>query len=1013
MAKLYESDFEETTIERLKILGYEHLPAHEIYTRTDLSEVVLLDRLHKFLSQRYPGLPTSDVASQLTTVDGLTLYQRNQRFHEVLVKGIDFAHEVNGSTEYTHVTPVDWEHPESNDFVIVNQLPIQGRMARRPDMIVYVNGIPLVIFELKSPYKEAATVEDAYTQITNYMTDISQLFNYTAFCVVSDGGQTYHGMPGASLEYFAAWKSIDGRTVDNNIANSMRTMIEGLFPKDRLLAYIHDFIVFMDDGRKTIKIGAKYHQFFGVRFAVQEAIRATRPDGDRKIGVIWHTQGSGKSISMLFFSGILSRHPELGNPTIVVQVDRADLDEQLYKTFVAGKSLVGHVHQASSAEELRQFLKNESGQIVFSTIEKFRLKESESRHPVLSERRNVIVIADEAHRTQYQDDGFAGHLKTALPNASFIGFTGTPISFADRDTEGVFGNIIHTYDMLQSVEDHATVPIYYEPRLIPLDLQNTNIDEDYQAIIQSAESGSEIDRNRAKWAALERVVGTQRRLETLAKDIIEHFSEKASPQDKAMIVCMSREICVALYDELRKVSGCPQVEVIMIGDVSKDPKAWREVQSGSQYAHIKTNEEKEEVKANLKDPDHPLKFVIVRDMWLTGFDAPPVSILYVDKPMKGHNLMQAIARVNRVFPNKAGGIVVDFIGIADALKEATKRYTGGGGRGKPAFEIDRAVELFTTALTEVRAFFPTGMDVTDWRGLPKVERDDWIANRVNELFGEKQEDFLKAQLRLEKAHQLVRHLDQVIPFANEVLLYEILKVQIRKLSGGNEGPRPGTGKKPLEEQLKSLVDESLAAREAIDLFKVAGLERPDLSILDDAFLAGLEKKKHVDLRLKLLQKLLEDKIAVVFRQNHAMSQTLKELLEKTIRDYHTRVIQAADVLQAMIELKKRLEEETKLRENLGLSEEEVAFYNVISQMRSDAFSNEFIADLIHKVVRAMKTKFQPDWTSPHRQNVMSSVTLSVKKVLLDARVSAEQLSFLTKAIVEQAKEQYKNWPLDA
>jgi len=1013
MAKLYESDFEETTIERLKLLGYEHLPAHEIYTRTDLSEVILQDRLCDFLSRQHSDLPIKELASQLTTIDGLTLDQRNFRFHQSLVNGIDFAYEVDGATQYVHVSPIDWDNPTANDFIVVNQLPIQGKMARRPDMIVYVNGLPLVVFELKSPYKEAATVEDAYTQITNYTVDISQLFNYNAFCVVSDGSQTYHGMPGASFEYFAAWKSTDGRKVDNNVTNSMRTMIEGLFPKDRLLAYIRDFIVFMEDSGKLTKIGAKYHQFFGVRFAVGEAIRATRPDGNRKIGVIWHTQGSGKSISMLFFSRILSRHPEMANPTIVVQVDRADLDEQLYKTFVAGKSLVGHVHQAKSATELREFLKNDSGQIVFSTIEKFRLKESESTHPVLSNRRNIVVIADEAHRTQYQDDGFAGHLKTALPNASFIGFTGTPISFADRDTIEVFGNIIHTYDMLQSVEDHATVPIYYEPRLIPLDLKNANIDEDYQALIQSADSGGEIDKHRAKWAALEKVVGTQHRLETLANDIVTHFSQKASPQDKAMIVCMSREICVALYNELRKISDCPPVEIIMTGDVSKDPKGWREPQPGSRFAHIKSNEEKEEVKAQLKDPNHPLKFVIVRDMWLTGFDAPPVSLLYVDKPMKGHNLMQAVARVNRVFPNKTGGIVVDFIGIADALKQATGRYTGGGGRGTPTVNIEQAVAIFHDALTKIRGFFPAGLDFTSWRGMPKVEREDWVADRVSGILGDKQEDFLNAELRLEKAHQLVRHLKEVIPYANEVLLYEILKVQIRKLSGGSSRPGGGKGTHHLEEQLKALVDESVAAKEAIDLFKIVGLERPDLSILDEAFLAGLQKKKHVDLRLKLLQKLLEDQIAVIFRQNHRMSKSLKDLLEKTLRDYHTRVIQAADVLQAMIELKKRLEEETKLRDKLGLSEEEVAFYNVIAQMNSDAFSNEFVADLIHKVVKAMKTKFQPDWTSPHRQNVMSSVTLSVKKVLMDTKISAEQLSFLTKAIVEQAKEQYKDWPLDA
>lgn len=1010
MAKLYESDFEETTIERLRKLGYEYIPAHELYSRASLLEVVLRDRLEAFLRRKYPEVPTGPLATRLTTPDGLTWQQRNQRFHQALVKGMDFSYEVGNETRYAHVTPIDWENPENNYFVVVNQLAIEGKMARRPDVIVYVNGLPLILFELKSPFDEKTSVTDAFTQIQNYTYDITQLFDYNAFSVISDGTATLHGMPGAPIDYFAAWKSIDGRTVDNNVASSMRTLIEGLFPKDRLLQYIRDFIVFMDDGKKTIKIGAKYHQFFGVRFAVEEAIRATRPDGDRRIGVIWHTQGSGKSISMLFFSSILSRHPAMENPSIVIQVDRADLDEQLYKTFVAGASLIGPVHQASSADDLRDLLKNEAGQIVFSTIEKFRLKESEALHPVLSERRNIIVIADEAHRTQYADEGFAGNLRRSLPNASFIGFTGTPISFADRDTVEVFGNIIHTYDMLQSVEDKSTVPIYYESRLIPLDLANADIDEDYKAIIATADSGDELDQYKAKWAALEKVVGTERRLQTLAKDLLTHFSDKASAHDKAMIVCMSREICVALFNELKKLPGCPQIEVIMTGDVSKDPKEWRETQPGSKYAHIKSKDEKEEVKANLKDPDDPLKMVVVRDMWLTGFDAPPVSILYVDKPMKGHNLMQAIARVNRVFPNKSGGLVVDYIGIATALKEATRRYTQGGGKGKPTFDIEQAVKIFQLALEEVRAYSPKGTDVVNWRGLPRIERDDFIAERVNDLYGEKQEEFLHAHLRLKKAHQLVKHLDDVRELSNEILLYDIIGTQLRKLQSNISGGRGQS----IDEQVGTLVNESLQAYEVLDLFQVAGLERPDLSILDEAFLADFQEKKHEDLRLKLLKKLLEDKIAVIFRQNKQMSKSLKELLEKTLADYHARVIQAADVFQAMMEIKRKVDNEEQVRNDLGLSEEEVAFYNVVQRLGQDAFSNEVMAGLVHKIVKAMKKEFKPDWTSAHRSDVLSAVSLAVKRVLIQEKIKGEQLrSELTKAIIEEAKEQYKDWPLQA
>ncbi|MDQ0191264.1 type I restriction endonuclease subunit R [Alicyclobacillus cycloheptanicus] len=1017
--KLYESDFEETTIERLQKQGYQYIPASQLQIRTDLSQVVLWDRLEMFLRHRYPQLPTNAIqalTNLFTDPQGTTWQLRNQRFHEMMVKGVDFGYEVGGETKYIHAYPIDWDNVDSNDFVVVNQLDIVGKMARRPDILIYINGLPLVVFELKSPFKENATVEDAYTQITNYTYDITQLFNYNTFAVIADGAQTLHGMPGAPIDYFTAWKSIDGRTVDNNIANSMRTLVEGLFPKERLLEYIRDFIVFMDDGKQTIKIGAKYHQYFGVLFAVEQAIRATRPEGDRRIGVIWHTQGSGKSISMLFFSAILSRHPDLNNPTIVVQVDRNDLDEQLYKTFVAGFSLVGHVKRADSADDLRDLLKNEAGQIVFSTIEKFRLKDSEAEHPVLSERRNVIVIADEAHRTQYgneQGGGFAVNLRRALPNASFIGFTGTPISFAGRDTEELFGNVIHTYDMLQAVEDKATVPIYYESRLIPLDVNNEDIDEDFKGIIAEADSGDELDQYKAKWAALEKVVGTKHRLETLAKDILRHFSEKASSKEKAMVVCMSRQICVDLYDELRKLPGCPYIEVIFTGDVSKDPKGWREVQPGSKYAHIKSNDEREEVKAKLKDPEDPLKMVIVRDMWLTGFDAPPVSILYVDKPMKGHNLMQAIARVNRVFPDKTGGIVVDYIGIATALKEATQRYTSGGGRGEPTYDIEQAVEVFYTYLQEVRAFLPGDIDTIGWRVLPKVDREDWLAERINELMGDKAEPFILAQKKLAKAHLLVRHLDEVIERANEILLYDILATQLKKLQGPGQGGRGSTTQGDLEKQITQLVHESVEANEPLDLFKVAGLERPDLSILDEAFLADLQEKKHVDLRLKLLQKLLEDRIVVIFRQNKAVSKSLLELLEKTIAEYHGNVIQAADVIRAMIEIKKKADEEVKKRSDLGLSEEEAAFYDIIQARGMEAFDNKFIADLVHKIVNAMKTKFQPDWTSPHRQEIFSSVQTAVKHVLMREKIKGDQLRFLTEAIVEQAKEQYKNWPLDA
>ncbi|MEH7021216.1 type I restriction endonuclease subunit R [Priestia megaterium] len=1017
---LYESDFEETTIERLKRIGYECLHATELFRgRESVRDVILQDRLYSFLGRKYPSLPTEQIpilASLIVNPDGVTNQQRNERFHEMLTKGFTFSWEEGVERHFEHVFPIDWDSYDNNDFLVVNQLAIEGRFSRRPDIIIYVNGIPLIVFELKSPYNEQATVDDAYIQIKNYTHDISQLFTYNAFSVISDNLETLHGIPGAPIEFFSAWKSIDGRIVENNVANTMKTLIEGLFQKERLLEYIRYFLVYMKDGEKRYKIGAKYHQFFGVRFAVQETIRATHPEGNRKIGVIWHTQGSGKSISMMFFAGMIINHPDMKNPSIVIQVDRADLDQQLHDTFEDGGNLVGSIHHAESADQLREILKNESGQIVFSTIEKFRLKKEESaelkkeiKHPVLSERRNIVVVSDEAHRTQYNEGGFAGHLRTALPNASHIAFTGTPIDFIGRNTIELFGSYIHVYDMQQAVLDKATVPIYYESRLIPLDNTNAQLDKDFEELISQANSGDKCSKAQMKWGALERVVGTQPRLERLAKDILNHFEQAASPQDKAMVVCMSREICVALYEEMRKIPNCPLVEIVMTGDVKKDPEEWRTViQPGSEYPHIKTKEEQETIKKKLKDENNPLKMVIVRDMWLTGTDIPTMKFLYVDKPMKGHNLMQAIARVNRIFPGKEGGVVVDFIGIAQNLKEATKKYTNGGGKGTPTFDIEAAVALFYKLLDVIRQFIPLGTDLNGWKAFDKVDREDYIAMLVGGLLGERQEAFLTTQLKLKKAHQLVRHIDEVRRFSNEITLYQLLATQVRKIVEGNIGNRKK--EKELEKQVTKLVNESIEAEEAIDLFAVAGIERPDISILDEAFMADLVEKKHVDLRLKVLKELLNDELKLKLKKSNPKQKSLKESLEKAISEYHDRVVSAADVIRMMMEVRREMESELQFEDALGLTDEEVAFYHIIENLGNNAFSNDFIADLVHKILVAMKKEFKVDWTNPHRSDVLSKVNLAVKMVLMREKITGKQLKFLTNAIVEQAKEQYKDWP---
>jgi type I restriction enzyme R subunit len=1019
MSVLGESEFEETTIERLKQLGYEYRHGQELFQlaeRERLQEVVLLGRLRDYLKAAYPMIPdadTSRLASLFAHNEGVGWWQRNFYFHQKCVNGIEFAYEVDGEERIRHVFPIDWEKAENNNFLVVNQLSIKGEMSRRPDIVIYINGLPMVVFELKNPNKEDVTVNDAYNQIRNYTHDIAQLFEYNAFTVVSDGTETLHGMPAADYDFFASWKSIDGHTVDNNVANTMRTLIQGLFDKERLLNYIRNFIVFLDKGNKHIKIGAKYHQFFGVNFAVTETVRATRPDGNRRIGVVYHTTGSGKSISMLFYATILSKHAELNNPTIVVQVDRNDLDEQLHDTFSEGHSLIGHIHHAKKADELRDLLQGEGGQIVFSTIEKFRLKEGEAKHPVLSDRKNVIVIADEAHRTQSGfDGGYAAQLRSSLPNASFVGFTGTPVKLLGNDTEEIFGHIIHRYDMAQAVQDKAVLPLYYESRMIPLDFEGAGIEEAFEDIVSEVGlEDEESDSYKLKWAALEKVVGTRKRLDVLSRSILDHFSKAADPFQKGMIVCMSRNIAVRLYEALKQQVDCPEVEIVMTGNISKDPDSWREKNPGSKYAHMKTKEEQEEVKRRLKDENDPLKLVIVVSMWLTGFDAPNLSFLYVDKPMHGHNLIQAIARVNRVFPGKEGGMIVDFIGIASSLKEATNDYTGSqAGQGKD-IDIEAAVAIFQGHLRDVRGYFGTIAHRDDWRGLPKIERADLIADLVNDQLNNEPESFIETCVKMEKAYKLVKHLDEVIPLGDEVTLYQMVRVQVKKLIAPS---RIGTETdKTVEERLNDLVDSRLETREPIDIYEVAGIEKPDISILDEDFLKDTEKKEHEDLRLKLLQKLLEDHITVNFQEGSKKDREMRELLEKTLQNYHHRIIQAADVVRMMVEVKKEVDEETTFRKDLGLSDEEAEFYKAITALEIDAFDNQFLADLIHKIVKQLKKNLGEDWTSDHRRNIYAKVKLAVKKVLLDGKITGKQMEFITNAVMKEAEEQYRHWPQEA
>jgi len=1023
-----EALFEETTIERLEQLTYAQASGPVL--REDPAfpepEVVLKDTLRAFLAHQYPHLDDLALETALRRAanpEGVSLLQRNMAFHQMLTRGFDTKYERKGGIEaHEHVYLVDWNEAQNNTFQVVSQLTIQGKNRRRPDLIVYVNGLPLVVFELKNPYDDDPTVVGAHNQIQHYTRDIPQLFDYNAFCVISDGATTLHGMFFASMEWFAPWKSIDGRTAEQATTGTMKTLIEGLFPKDRLLAYIRHFIVHEVVHDEITKKGAKYHQFFGVRFAVERALEATEPDGDRKIGVIWHTQGSGKSLSMVFFVGILRQR--LYNPTILVQVDRTDLDEQLYDAFVAARALVGTVEHADSVDDLRTLLMTEGGGVVFTTIEKFRLREEELAHPVLSERRNIIVIADEAHRTQYgftgkirrTDEGerytaygYAQYLRQALPNASFIGFTGTPIDESDRDTVSVFGDVIHTYDIPQAQADGAIVPIYYEARLVELRLVNDRIDEELEEITE----GNEVEREKARWAALEAAAGTQERLARLAQDILAHFEERReSLLGKGIIVCMSRRICVALYDEIARLRPAwhdprpdqGQVKVVMTGNITKDPAAWNDA------GHITTKDAREQIKQRFRNPDDPLRLVIVRDMWLTGTDIPCLTTLYVDKPMRGHSLMQALARVNRVFENKPGGLVVDYIGIGTELKAATEKYTRGGF-GEPTEALEEAaMEQFSGALGAVRATLPEGVTVADWPTLSNIAFEDLCQRLYGHytLSDETRDDYLHREKRLSAAFSLVSHLPEAQAAMQEVAFYQMVRGQLAKTL-----PQAVITAQEREQAVRDLIDRSIAERGVVDIFAAAGLERPEISILDDAFLKEFASTEQAHLRVRLLEKLLGDDIQLRRRSNLAKYRSFQDRLEATLERYHAGAITAAEVIQAMMEIRREALRDDERKKELGLSDEELAFYDAIQGLQDETYDMPFVRDLVHEVVETVKRNLRVDWTKPHRENVKSGVQAAVKRVLRNRRVKRAHFQFILSRVMKQAEEMYRDWPLSA
>jgi type I restriction enzyme R subunit len=1007
-----ETEFELTTLKRLEALKYK--PVLGLELERPFEEVILKDVLRAWLAHRYPEIPApvlDEAVHIISRPDGVDTLRRNLAFHQLLTRGFDLKFELTDNrVEYRHIYPIDWEHPLDNEFWAVNQFPIHGQNDRRPDIVIFINGLPLVVFELKNPYAEKPTVDDAFNQIQHYTHEIPQLFDYNAFVVVSDGNTTLHGVWTAGREWYSPWKSIDGFEIEPNTTGSMKTLIEGLFPKDRLLQYIHDFLVFEVVNEKITKKGARYHQFFAVRLAAQKVLETYQnlrqsASTDRRVGVIWHTTGSGKSLSMAFLVGLLRRAPQLENPIFIIEVDRNDLDNQLHDQFLAARQIVGGVKQAEDVDALRALLQTAGGEVIFTTIEKFRLKEGEISHPVLNARSNVILIADEAHRSQYGfEQGFARFMASALPNAMRLGFTGTPISLHGADTVQVFGDLIHTYDIRQSQQDQATVPIYYEPRQIRLHLSKKDIEALFLRIT-AGQNPEEVSRQIGRWAALAAAARSEGRVKELAQDLLAHFLDRCATLDgKAMVVCMVRENCVRLYEALTSLPECPEVKIVMTGNLSEDPPEW------SQKGYLTTKGKRDAIKERMKDINDPLKLVIVCDMWLTGTDIPCLHTLYIDKPMEGHNMIQAISRVNRVFRDKPHGLVVDYIGIGDALREAASHYTQSGGEGDVAAGIDeKGRPLFFQALSDVQKTLPRGKSYGKWRGLSEIDLEDLYSMVYGTLSVEDQrrDEFLQAEVRISSAFLLVKHLDDCRFYADEIIFYQRVRKQMLKtMHAGRLG-------REIDSAIQDLVDDSLKPQGVVDIFKAAGIEKPDVSILDDNFLQTFKDRPPDSLQVKLLERLLADEIERRQRTNLTRSRSFKETLEKTLQEYHNRLIDAKAVIEQMIALKQQMDASAQHAQELGLSGEEMAFYDAIAGNYMTVYDQGLLSGLVHEVVRVVKRNLKVDWTEPHRDDVRSAVSAAVKRVLHRRGIRQEDFEPMLGSVLVQAEALYADWPLTA
>ena len=1038
MSAITESDVESAALAWLAELGWqirhgaEIAPGGLLAERQSYGQVVLEQRLSEALARLNPALPKEalqDAFRKVMDPPGASLEQRNRSFHRMLVDGVPVEYRRDdGSIAGAQAWILDFDNPENNNWLAVNQFTVaENRSTGRPDIVLFVNGLPLAVIELKNPADERATIWTAYRQIQNYKEEIPSLFVYNEALVISDGLEARIGTLTADRDRFMPWRTITGETAAPPEVPQLEVLLKGVFEPKRFLQLLRDFILFEDEGGgKLAKKMAGYHQFHAVNVAVEETLRAVafasadrvaeargryeagrRPGGkpgDRRIGVIWHTQGAGKSLTMVFYTRRIMRHPAMENPTIVVLTDRNDLDGQLFSVFSRCREFLGQEPiPAETRAHLRELLQGrQGGGIIFTTIQKFLPEEKGDRNPMLSARQNIVVIADEAHRSQYDFiDGFARHMRDALPNASFIGFTGTPLELEDRNTRAVFGDYISVYDVQRAVEDGVTVPIYYESRLAKLELpeeEKPKLDEEFGEVTEGEEAERK-EHLKTKWARLEAIVGAQKRLRLIAQDIVNHFEQRLETLDgKAMIVCMSRRICVELYNEIVRLR--PEwhhedddkgvIKVVMTGSASDPPELRK---------HVRNKDRREFLAKRFRDHNDPFKLVIVRDMWLTGFDCPSLHTMYVDKPMRAHGLMQAIARVNRVFRDKPGGLVVDYLGLAHELKRALATYTESGGTGQAVIDQAEAVAVMKEKY-EICCDLFHGFDWSRWKSGKPEERLALLPAAQEHILSQEngKERLLKAVAELSKAFALAVPHEEALAIRDDLAFFQAVRAALAKRAPPEERPE-----EELDHAIRQIISRAITPEGVVDLFSAAGLKKPDISILSDEFLAEVRGMPQKNLAIEVLRKLLEGEIKVRRRKNVVQARSFAEMLEQAIRRYQNRAIEAIQVIEELIALAREMREADRRGEKLGLTEEELAFYDALETNDSavKVLGEPTLKQIARELVETVRRNVTIDWTE--RENVRAHLRRMVKRVLRKYGYPPDKQEKATQTVLEQAE----------